>query len=879
MNRTFRKCGHDTREYLRYDESNPFILINEDKKADVVDLEEMDVDVQFLGEASLFKPRTPRAPRQLTSFASTTTSAFALAPSTTFSSSFTHLQIPRPSSQIHPHTPQPSSAQKRKLNSLDSITTPPRPSPHHRQARSAQSLSKSHWTFGDRTRERSSTVCSEGTEAAIKAAQVAANEEEAVSPFSTPTQTKTQVIDEEMSRSINRSEGYEIVAMPVGDLVVSGEEERLFMTPKKSFGSEVVAGAKKLFPTTPKNKDAGKISGFESIAAAAKGQSASTTKSKDGDKVTGGEVITTTKGQHAQTFHTKKASVGEDWEIVEVGPSADILSPHRLSIRAKSIIDLEEYEDLSNLTPADFDLTAPFTVISSDEVEGEFEFEIIGSNALSNPTRRRSTIYPLRNPMITHPLQPLNTTKVGNIYLSISIVVELSDGDFLKITDIVRDVEKGEVTLRGHRFQRTRDLNGLLAKKRNELCWITEVDEDDSRPASVQSLSEVPASSAIRHRNLLATNMPFPAATYRTLTSSNGSGFDIEKEAAVTVRWCYTTTWPSAKARINNDNTFCERVLRHLGESDPFVGGRFRITDELAREQFRGPTIRGGSYIPKSKSGGYGQLKKADDAKMPARPRESSGWLGKLTSSRSSIIQEVNGQSQPGIFDDMVDLTDEFSLTTEPRPTITEAMQERMLSQIDLTTPELSLPPSDGVLISTKAPSSKKPTMKRVPGQTYTYGDAFCGAGGATRGALMAGLKVVWGFDFNAHACETWRLNFPTATMYEKSAFDVCEQWAQDAAAGKPNLAQVDILHISPPCQFFSPAHTVAGKDDEMNTASLLACGRLLALVKPRVVTLEQTFGIGHAEFTRWFNALIHQFTDNGYSLRWKICHLQDWSN
>lgn len=105
----------------------------------------------------------------------------------------------------------------------------------------------------------------------------------------------------------------------------------------------------------------------------------------------------------------------------------------------------------------------------------------------------------------------------------------------------------------------------------------------------------------------------------------------------------------------------------------------------------------------------------------------------------------------------------------------------------------------------------------------------------------------------------------------------MCEQWASEAQSGLPNRAQVDILHISPPCQFFSPAHTIAGKDDEMNTASLLACGRLLALVRPRVVTLEQTFGIGHAEFTRWFNALIHQFTDNGYSLRWKICHLQDW--
>jgi DNA (cytosine-5)-methyltransferase 1 len=135
----------------------------------------------------------------------------------------------------------------------------------------------------------------------------------------------------------------------------------------------------------------------------------------------------------------------------------------------------------------------------------------------------------------------------------------------------------------------------------------------------------------------------------------------------------------------------------------------------------------------------------------------------------------------------------------------------------------------------------------------------------------MAGLKVIWGFDFNPHACQTWHQNFPDATLYEMSAYDVCLR------SQEGDCLRCDILHMSPPCQYFSPAHTIAAKDDDMNSASLFACGQLLQEIKPRIVTLEQTFGINHLEFIRWFNALINMFTTNGYSLRWKICHLQEW--
>lgn len=135
----------------------------------------------------------------------------------------------------------------------------------------------------------------------------------------------------------------------------------------------------------------------------------------------------------------------------------------------------------------------------------------------------------------------------------------------------------------------------------------------------------------------------------------------------------------------------------------------------------------------------------------------------------------------------------------------------------------------------------------------------------------MAGLEPKWGFDFSKDACETWHQNFPHATIYR--------MWADYfITLGRDNNAlKIDILHLSPPCQFFSPAHTVHGKDDEMNTASLFACGGILDVTKPRIVTLEQTFGLHHPIFRAYFNSLVQMFTARNFSIRWKICPLQDW--
>lgn len=147
----------------------------------------------------------------------------------------------------------------------------------------------------------------------------------------------------------------------------------------------------------------------------------------------------------------------------------------------------------------------------------------------------------------------------------------------------------------------------------------------------------------------------------------------------------------------------------------------------------------------------------------------------------------------------------------------------------------------------------------------YTFGDAFCGGGGMACGARAAGLAVRWGFDHDRDACHTFGSNFPEAEVFQTPV-----NYFVTAFAGAESL-QVDVLHLSPPCQPHSVAHTVAGKDDETNEAAGLCVSECLAAVRPRYGTFEQAFGLVYR--AHWFRTAIRGFTDVGFSVRWDILH------
>jgi DNA (cytosine-5)-methyltransferase 1 len=157
--------------------------------------------------------------------------------------------------------------------------------------------------------------------------------------------------------------------------------------------------------------------------------------------------------------------------------------------------------------------------------------------------------------------------------------------------------------------------------------------------------------------------------------------------------------------------------------------------------------------------------------------------------------------------------------------------------------------------------------------QQYTFGDAFCGAGGCSTGASQAGLRINWGFDKDKHAIAVYAANLGRREGVESLNEPVHE------FCGRADIDRflVDILHISPPCQPFSPAHTVPSEiQDGINQAALFSVWHLVEKIKPRVATIEETEGLVNRH-VEWFNALINIFVSQGYSVRWKVVRCQDY--
>ena len=152
----------------------------------------------------------------------------------------------------------------------------------------------------------------------------------------------------------------------------------------------------------------------------------------------------------------------------------------------------------------------------------------------------------------------------------------------------------------------------------------------------------------------------------------------------------------------------------------------------------------------------------------------------------------------------------------------------------------------------------------------YTFGDAFCGAGGASRGAALAGLQIRWGFDSDINAYEAYKANFSQAARLT-SAVD----FVKNCDVGQ----RVDVLHLSPPCQAFSKANTTPNAaKDQLNIAASMTIGGVLALTKPRFVTLEQADGIiWYKKHQQYFSAILRQFTSLGFSVCWRILRFAEY--
>ncbi|KAJ9635275.1 uncharacterized protein PV06_09322 [Exophiala oligosperma] len=160
----------------------------------------------------------------------------------------------------------------------------------------------------------------------------------------------------------------------------------------------------------------------------------------------------------------------------------------------------------------------------------------------------------------------------------------------------------------------------------------------------------------------------------------------------------------------------------------------------------------------------------------------------------------------------------------------------------------------------------------RANPNSYVFADFFSGAGGASQGAVDAGLSPLFALDHDCPAVKTYAENFARyGTMIFNMGVTEFLRLSNSytSETGRPTL--IDIAHMSPPCQPFSPANTTPNQMmNELNEATFITVRDLLEAFKPRMVTLEETDGLLNNKHMMWFRWLLKTFKILGYSVVWR---------
>lgn len=498
------------------------------------------------------------------------------------------------------------------------------------------------------------------------------------------------------------------------------------------------------------------------------------------------------------------------------------------------------------------------------------------------PRRSKPGNFETRTPEIEGHFAVIPGKRVDQGYLTSNKTVELLSGDFLKITQVLQSTLTGGVFLRGHLLRRNSLMGGLLPKKMNEVCFIKEVDIDHPGIERITEVLLVKLEEGIEKiqikkiRKLILTNRFFDESDvklrcwdkneFNVWTDDKGNDLSademkeetkekIRNDAPLVARWCFTDCISATETK----RQWRYNSLERLGSDilDPSL----RIDDAIQFNNWRERTAKEELDRRPSKEEQVVEVspnkRKRRVSSTQDTPSNKKHSLERVSSLRSTLGDiDLNRGSPPHT---PIRSTNGGLFGTRKRGSVLQGEF-----------------PNIG---SVPAPRAHNPEpekrINRALGQPLTYGDAFCGSGGTTRGASQAGLIIKWGVDFDKLACASWRRNFPGAICHQKPVFDMIEE-SQRSEAGRES-ARVDILHLSCPCQYYARCKVGPGPNDDMNVASLFVIEEMVKLAKPRVVTLEQTDGILMEKHLQYFAKVVNMLASLNFSIRWKRVKLQEW--
>lgn len=147
--------------------------------------------------------------------------------------------------------------------------------------------------------------------------------------------------------------------------------------------------------------------------------------------------------------------------------------------------------------------------------------------------------------------------------------------------------------------------------------------------------------------------------------------------------------------------------------------------------------------------------------------------------------------------------------------------------------------------------------------------DLFSGAGGMSLGAELAGIHVKYAVEKDVYAAQTYKYNHQNTTMLN---FDIREFTSipQDVCSG------ITILFGGTPCQGFSSSNRRTNNRNNSENWLYKEFIRVLEMWQPEWVVFENVTGIVEMESGAFFQEIIHNFKNVGYTCSYSILNASD---
>lgn len=142
----------------------------------------------------------------------------------------------------------------------------------------------------------------------------------------------------------------------------------------------------------------------------------------------------------------------------------------------------------------------------------------------------------------------------------------------------------------------------------------------------------------------------------------------------------------------------------------------------------------------------------------------------------------------------------------------------------------------------------------------------FAGCGGLDLGFKNAGFNIIWANDNNKKVESTYRYNHKDTKLIIKSLVDIKSE----------EIPECDIIIGGPPCQSWSLAGTMKGKEDSRGQL-FYEYVRVIKDKRPMAFVAENVKGIVSKAHIESFNEIVDMFKKSGYTVTYKLVNAKDY--